>query len=82
MKDGLVSMDELAAQVKEVEGIIVGLESEAEDLVRAYPLTRPSLGRMRGAEWLAQFKKWYPGIDVTFPSEGLTLADLRRRTWP
>lgn len=80
MKRELFQLSELAAQIKAIEGIVVGLESDdLRKLYRRYPLSYASPGRMRGREWLEQFAKWYPDVDVTFPSEHLTLAELRIR---
>lgn len=73
---------QLEADIRKVEGIVVGLDGDQDRLYRPYPLSRPSPGRMKGREWVEQFERLYPDLDVTFPSLHLTLQDLRTRYEP
>lgn len=79
MRREFVNLEELKAQIKAVEGLVVGLRCSKPISIKPYPLTRPSPGKMRGREWIEQFEGWYPDVELTFPSEGLTLAELRMR---
>jgi hypothetical protein len=73
-------LSEIEAQILQIEGFVVGLDSaDVTKLYPKYPMSIASPGRMRGYEWLEQFSKWYPDVDVVFPAERLTLADLRVR---
>lgn len=80
--DSSCDVKQLEADVRRIEGIVIGLHGDNKRFFRTYPLSRPSPGRMRGREWLEQFEKWYPDIEVIFPSEHLTLAELRIRHSP
>lgn len=70
-------LKQLAEEIRKVEGIVVGLDGDPGQLYRPYPLSRPSPGRMKGREWVEQFERLYPDVDVTFPALHLTLQDLR-----
>jgi hypothetical protein len=75
----MVLIGELAAMIKQIEGILVGLECRTQTRFRPYPMSIASPGRMRVSEWLEQFEKWYPEIEATSPPENLTLGELRVR---
>lgn len=83
VEGGQVSADlrQLERQVAAVEGIVVGLSDESNGLYKPYP-SRPSPGNMTGSEWLLEFSRRYPGVDVNFPARNLTLAQLRIRITP
>jgi hypothetical protein len=76
-----VDVRQLERQIEKVEGIIVGLTDRQSRLHKPYP-TRPSPGSMTGREWLIEFTRMYPDLDVEFPAEHLTLSQLRVRHAP
>lgn len=72
---------QLERQIAAVEGVVVGLSDECNGLYKPYP-TRASPGNMTGTEWLLEFSRRYPSVEVEFPARNLTLAQLRIRTTP
>lgn len=76
-------IDQLAAQVRRIEGFFVELHCDNEDQVfEAYRQTRPSPPFMTGNEWVLSFQKQYPDIEVTLSASALTLGELRTRHSP
>lgn len=77
-----MSIEKLENQILEIENLKVTIESDVSDsdlFIKDYPIKNGSPGNMMLDEWVEQFNKLYPELEVYIDASNLSLTDLRRR---
>ncbi|MHB1109036.1 MAG: hypothetical protein ACYCZU_01765 [Devosia sp.] len=81
-REDVRTLDELAAEIEFIEGFPVWLKCEDKRYFKPYPTRYASPPNMRGREWVEQFEKLYPDVDLTFLDEARFLGELRKKPAP